>query len=326
MREPTFHEIMQWDANEARAHLEAIRWPKGPVCPNGCASVVYRFEAKTRRKVKGVLVEQPPRQLLKCKSCKRQFTATVGTIFEDSHIPLNKWLAAIYLMCASKKGVSAHQIHRMLAVTYKTAWYMCHRVRAAMKDRVGLLSGTIEADETYVGGRPRGHMKHRSAKYNMSERIQQAKAKKTAVFGILERGGRVRTVTMPNANKRQMQDAFMANVSLQDSVLVTDESNLYDDIRRLLPHRTVRHADEYVTGDGIHTQGIENFWSILKRQLYGTHHHVQPGFLSMYADEVAFKHNTRKINDGERFASALEQVEGTRLAWRASSKGSQPAS
>ena len=146
MSEPkSFLQILRWPADEARAYLEEIRWPNGPVCPNGCASEVYRFEAKTRRKAKnGDTVVQPTRQLLKCKQCKRQFTPTVGTIFEDSHVPLNKWLAAIYLMCASKKGISAHQIHRMLGVTYKTAWFMCHRVRHAMKDKSGdLLRGTI---------------------------------------------------------------------------------------------------------------------------------------------------------------------------------------
>src|SRR3972149_3615308 len=132
MAEPkSFLQILQWETEQARAYLESIRGPDGPVCPNGCASEVYRFEAKTRRN--GMV--QPSRHLLKCKACKRQFTATVGTIFEDSHIPLNKWLAAIYLMCASKKGMSAHQLHRMLDVTYKTAWFMAHRVRLAMRDK-----------------------------------------------------------------------------------------------------------------------------------------------------------------------------------------------
>src|SRR3990172_12817473 len=149
-----FIEIMQWTPEQARAYLEEIRWPDGPVCPNGCASEVYRFEAKTRRNGK----IGPTRHLLKCKDCKRQFTATVGMIFEDSHIPLNKWLTAIYLMCASKKGISAHQLHRMLGVTYRTAWFMAHRVREAMRESDGPLAGIIEADETYIGGKTRrGH-------------------------------------------------------------------------------------------------------------------------------------------------------------------------
>jgi len=159
MTEPkTFLEILQWTPDLARDYLEAIRWPNGPACPSCAGTEIYRIEAKTQRNGK----PQPTRHLLKCKACKRQFTATVGTVFEDSHIPLNKWLAAIYLMCASKKGISAHQIHRMLGVTYKTAWFMCHRVRLAMQDKsVTPLSGIIEADETYVGGKPR----RREAKY-----------------------------------------------------------------------------------------------------------------------------------------------------------------
>ena len=323
----SFLEILQWTPEQARAYLEEIRWPDGPVCPNGCASEVYRFEAKTRRRDKdGNWKVQPPRQLLKCKQCRRQFTVTVGTIFEDSKIPLTKWIVAIHLMCASKKGVSAHQLHRMLDVGYEAAWFMAHRVRHAMKDKSGLLKGTIEADETYVGGKPRGHAQHRANRLSMSERIKEAKAKKTPVFGILERGGRVRTVAMPGLGKSAMIRAFLGNVDLDGSVLVTDESPLYGDIKTLLPHRTVTHAKEYVTGDGIHTQGIEGFWSLLKRQLYGTHHHVEAGFLGMYADEAAFKHNTRKMSDGERFASALQGVKG-RLSWYVgkASEGESPS-
>jgi transposase-like protein len=179
MAEPTFHEIMQWSVQEARDYLERMRWPDGPACPNGCASEVYRVEARTRRNGK----VQPTRYLLKCKQCKRQFTATVGTIFEDSKVPLNKWLAAIYLMCTSKKGISAHQLHRMIGVQYRTAWYMCHRVRHAIKDKGGLLTATIEVDETYVGGKPRGHPRQRAARLSMSERIKEARPKKTPVFG-----------------------------------------------------------------------------------------------------------------------------------------------
>ena len=221
-------------------------------------------------------------------------------------------------MCASKKGISSHQLHRMLDVTYNTAWYMSHRIRHGMKDKGPLLSGIIEADETYVGGKPRGHAKHRAKRLTMSERIKEAKGKKTPVFGILERGGRVRTVVMQDrAIKATMEREFLGNVDLDNSVLMTDESNLYGDIKQLLPHHTVNHSKEYVTGKDIqtHTQGIEGFWSRLKRQLYGTHHHVQAGFLGMYADEAAFKHNTRHESDAERFDYGLANVKG-RLNWR----------
>jgi len=311
MKKPTtFLQVLKWTPDQAREYLEQRRWPDGPVCPNGCDSQVYRFEAKTRRNGK----TQPTRHLLKCAQCKRQFSATVGMIFEDSKIPLNKWLAAIYLMCASKKGMSAHQLHRMLDLPYKTAWFMCHRVRHGMKDNGDLLRGTIETDETYVGGKPRGHPADRSQRFTMSERIKEAKAKKTPVLGILERGGRVRAVAMPGLSKSAMTRAFLRNVDLEDSVLVTDESPLYGEIKTLLPHRTVTHAKQYVTGDGIHTQGIEGFWSLLKRGLHGTFHHVRAEYLGMYCDEFAFRYNARKASDEERFASAVENAQG-RLTW-----------
>ena len=317
----SFLEILQWTPEQARAYLEEIRWPDGPVCPNGCASEVYRFEAKTRRNGK----TQPTRHLLKCKQCRRQFTVTVGTIFEDSKIPLTKWIVAIHLMCASKKGVSAHQLHRMLNVGYEAAWFMAHRVRHAMKDKGPLLSGVIEADETYVGGKPRRHPSKRAGR-SQREIQRESYQNKTPVFGILERGGRVRPVVIEGISKTRIEQAFVGNVDLDNSVLVTDESPYYGDIKTLLPHRTVKHRDEYVTGKDIHTQGIEGFWSLLKRQLYGTHHHVEAGFLGMYADEAAFKHNTRKMNDGERFASALQGVRG-RLTWYVgkASEGESPS-
>ena len=315
MNEPqSFTEIMRWSETEARRYLASIRWPDGAVCPNGCAAKVYEFEAKTRRKgqVTGT------RHLLKCSQCKRQFSVKLGTIFEDSKVPLAKWLAAIWLMCASKKGISAHQLHRMLDIHYRTAWYMGHRVRHAMKDRGGLLSGIIEADETYVGGKPRGPMK-------AGRKHRRGYKDKTPVFGILERGGRVRPVVLPDVGRREIMDAFEEHIDPKRSVLVTDESPLYKRIKTVLPHFTVNHSKEYVTGKDIHTQGIEGFWSRLKRQLYGTHHHVQAGFLGMYCDEAAFKHNTRELTDRDRFSEAMRLSPGQRLSWFASEGDSRQA-
>jgi transposase-like protein len=324
MNEPkSFLEILQWNPEQARQYLEEIRWPDGPMCPSCDGKDIYRFEATTRRN--GTL--GPTRHLLKCKACKRQFTATVGTIFEDSKIPLNKWLAAIYLMCASKKGISAHQLHRMLAVTYKTAWFMAHRIRLAMKDKSPtLLTGTIEADETYVGGKPRGHPDRRGKVKNMSQRITEAKGKKVAVVGILERGGRVRPVVMRPLTRRGVQKLLRENIDLPNSRLSTDESLLYWGIDKHLPHGTVKHEREYVSGNSIHTQGIENFWSLLKRGLIGTHHHVDAEYLQCYVDEAAFKYNTRKMQDGEWLASALADA-GGRLTWffGRASRGESPS-
>ena len=320
MQEPqSFTDIMRWSETEARKYLASIRWPDGAVCPNGCAAKVYEFEAKTRRKGKVT----GTRHLLKCSQCRRQFSVKLGTIFEDSKVPLSKWLAAIWLMCASKKGISAHQLHRMLDVHYRTAWYMGHRVRHAMKDRGGLLSGIIEADETYVGGKPRGHVHERTPGRERA-RVRGGIRAKVPVFGILERGGRVRPIVMQGVNKAKVENALAEHVRLADSVLMTDESKLYKDAKEILPHSVVKHRETYVTGKDIHTQGIEGFWSRLKRQLYGTHHHVQAGFLGMYADECAFKHNTRELTDRDRFAEAMRLSPGQRLSWFSSAGETRP--
>ena len=284
----------------SRALLERIRWPGGVRCPrDGCESdKIMRFKS---------------RPIFKCKTCKRQFSVTVGTIFEDSHIPLRTWLHVIYLMCASKKGMSAHQIHRQFGVTYKSAWYMCHRVRWAMRDTWDTrLTGVIEADETYVGGKPRRHPSKK--KGTMREAVSEAKRRKTPVLGMLERGGRVRAIPIKPISKKGVQVRLRQNIDLAKSRLVTDESFLYEGIEDHLPHDTIRHADAYIMGHGIHTQGIENFWSLLKRGLIGTYHHVTPHYLSQYVGEFSFRYNARKMTDPERFAHALKNVEG-RLSW-----------
>ena len=303
----SFLAVLNWSEEKCREYIAEQRWPDGVCCPT-CGSLdPYRCTRKTPSKNR-------VKSFYKCRECKRQFTATVGTILEDTKAPLSKWLAAFYLMCASKKGISSHQLHRMLDVTYNTAWYMSHRIRHAMKDKGPLLSGIIEADETYVGGKPRGHV-HERTPGRQRARVRGGIRAKTPVFGILERGGRVRPIVMPGVNKDKVESALAEHVRLADSVLMTDESKLYRNAKEILPHSVVKHAETYVTGKDIHTQGIEGFWSRLKRQLYGTHHHVQAGFLGMYVDECAFKHNTRNQSDAERFDSALASTRG-RLNWR----------
>jgi transposase-like protein len=161
----TFQKVLRWEENECREYLEKMRWPDGPHCPKCGTEEPYRITRKSRTK-------NTVQNLFKCRACRKQFTATVGTIFEDSKIPLNKWFAAIYLMCSSKKGISAHQLHRSLDITYKSAWFMCHRIREAARDKgaLGLLSGTVEADETYVGSRTPGAAKHGVSKSRMKSR------------------------------------------------------------------------------------------------------------------------------------------------------------
>jgi len=324
MSVPTsFHEVMRWTDQQCADYLEAQRWPNGPVCPKCGADDPYRINRKTATK-------NVVKALYKCRACRKQYTLTVGTIFEDSHIPLSKWFAAIYLMCSSKKGVSAHQIHRTLGVTYKTAWFICHRVREAMRESDGPLSGTIEADETYVGGKSRrGHpVAHH-------ERLQiDAEAKglkpgswmrgrrhprkdKAVVFGMMERGGRVRSMHVPDAGQATLRPIMITNIDTKNSRLITDGAGPYRIIKHEMPHAIIDHSQEYVSFQNpeVHTQNIENYWSLVKRGIIGTWHHVGVPYLDQYLREFDFRFNRRKISDAERFGSLVAQVSGRRLTW-----------
>lgn len=305
---------------DARAMLERIRWPDGPHCPHpDCGGAeAYRIEVKTSIRKDGRPVG--PRHLFKCKACRRQFSVTKGTIFEDSKVPLRTWIMVMYRMCASKKGVSAHQIHREFGLSYETAWFLCHRLRYAMRDKGALspLTGTVEADETYLGGKQRGHWVQREriqdeVQMGLRPKPRHGKLNKAIVFGILERHGRVRTVHVKDTLAKTLRPILTSNIDLKGSRLMTDAHPAYKLIRQHLPHQIIRHEETYVQGD-IHIQGIENYWSLLKRGLYGVFHHVDAAYLGQYLDEFQFRFNRRKISDGERFYDLLGKVEG-RLAW-----------
>jgi len=310
---------------DARAMLERIRWPDGAHCIfSDCGGAeVYHIETKGSTLKSGRVVQ--PRHLLKCKACKRQFSVTKGTIFEDSKIPLRTWITVMYRMCSSKRGVSAHQVHREFGLGYEAAWFMVHRIRWAMSEKnPTLLTGTIEADETYVGGKPRGHHLHRGKAATKSQIHKEAMARKTIVVGMLERGGRVRAQVIDRpVNRKRVQANLKANIDLGASALITDESWLYGGIDKHLPHGIIRHKSEYVRGS-THTQGIESFWSILKRGLIGTYYHVDAGYLNQYVQEFAFRHDTRTIRDADRFATLLGQVDG-RLDWYLGKNAQQPS-
>ncbi|HLF78536.1 MAG TPA: IS1595 family transposase [Dehalococcoidia bacterium] len=299
---------------DARAMLERIRWPEGVRCiSEGCEGTeVYRIETKPSVRKDGRPV--PARHLYKCKTCRKQFSVTKGTIFEDSKIPLTTWISVMYRMCSSKKGVSAFQIHREFGIFYEAAWFMCHRIRWAMTDKEhSLLSGIVEADETYVGGKPRGHAEHIGKNMTRGERMRANWNRKTPVFGMLERGGRVRAMAIPGINKAAAQAQLRKHVDLPHAMLITDEHPMYGGIINSLPHGVIRHSSEYVRG-AVHTQGIESFWAGLKRGLYSTFHHVDSGYLNQYVQEFAYRHNTREIQDVERFTSLLGRTEG-RVDW-----------
>lgn len=308
----SFHQVMQWSDDQCRAYLESKRWSNGPICPKCGVAEPYTITRKSESK-------NLNSHLYKCRACKKQFTATIGTIFEDSKIPLNKWFAAIYLMCASKKGMSAHQLHRELDITYKSAWFMCHRVRESMRDKTtSLLSGTVEADETYVGGRPRGHKiwKERiqdEIQMGIREKPKHPRMDKAVVFGMVERGGQVRTMVVSDASAKTLVPLLTGNIDVKNANLMTDSLPAYRLIRKHLPHQMINHEVTYVEGD-VHTQNIEGYWSILKRGLYGTFHHVDARYLPSYLSEFEFRFNRRKIADEDRFASLVRQTQG-RLLW-----------
>jgi len=285
--------------------VAALRWPSGPICPH-CGGTEYSF-LTTRR-------------IWKCKACRKQFSAKSGTIFEDSPIPLDKWLLATWLIVNCKNGISSYEIARAVKVTQKSAWFMLHRIRLALANGTWEKIGgggwnPVEVDETYVGGKPKNMHKER--------RLQIARTgeKKAIVMGMLSRNPRqVRATVVPNAKRETLQAEILKNVGFAAHVY-TDEHVGYMnmDAKRYI-HETVNHMDEYVRGQ-VHTQGIENFWSLLKRTLNGTYVAVEPFHLDRYVAEQVFRYNNRAtkdnpLNDADRFLLAVSQISGKRLTYK----------
>ncbi|MBO6724187.1 MAG: IS1595 family transposase [Rhizobiaceae bacterium] len=306
------------DAEKAREHLEAIHWPHGPICPhcrNSNPERIKKLEGKSTRP--GVY---------KCNDCRKPFSVTVGTVFERSKIPLNKWVLASHLMAASKKGMSAHQLHRMLGVTYKTAWFMAHRIREAMKEDVksaGPMGGegkTIEADEAYHGRREDGYM---SPQRMGKPFLKRKKPLKRTIVGLVERGGKVRTFHVQHATRESVRDILVRNAD-RASTLYTDESNLYPITgREFATHKTVKHsAKEYARREGdvvVHTNTIENVFSVFKRGMVGVYQHCGEAHLHRYLAEFDFRYNRRaalKISDAERAEDLLRNARDKRLTYR----------
>ncbi|MDX8452819.1 IS1595 family transposase [Mesorhizobium sp. VK9D] len=303
------------DAEAARIHLEAQRWPLGPNCPhcgNARADRITKMEGKAHRP-----------GLYNCMECREQFTVTVGTVFERSKIALNKWLLATFLMSSSKKGMSAHQLHRMLGVTYKTAWFMAHRIREAMAEDVksaGPLGGegkTIEADETYIGKRDVPYMSpQRKGRPFLKS---GGAAQKRTVVALVERGGSVRSFHVEHATKDIVRDILVRNAD-RKSTLYTDESRLYTTTGdEYAKHETVNHsAKEYARGE-VHTNTIENVFSVFKRGMVGVYQHCGEAHLHRYLAEFDFRYNRRaalQITDNERHDQLLAKIEGKRLTYR----------
>lgn len=323
------------DQDKARQHLEAQRWPNGPVCPHcGATSEHVRAIVGARANPSAKNPEGVERRgLYQCNACRQQFTVTVKTIFERSKIPLNKWLAATYLISSSKKGISAHQIHRTLGVTYKTAWFMLHRIREAMGEdnsTSGPLGGegkTIEADETYIGKRDVPYVSPRRLKEGRPF-IKSGKpggAQKRTVVALVERGGRVRSFHVRIANVKQVRDILVQNAS-RKSTLYTDESKLYTNTgKEFAEHDTVNHSrKEYARGE-VHTNTIENTFSVFKRGMTGIYQHCGEAHLFRYLREFDFRYNRRTAlgwNDRDRHNDLLSRIGGKRLTYRRAGEAS----
>ncbi|MGE4064319.1 MAG: IS1595 family transposase [Rhodospirillaceae bacterium] len=289
------------DADKAREALEAVRWPNGPVCPHcGCSEKIGKVQGKSHRP-----------GLYYCGDCTGHFTVTVGTVFERSKIPLNKWWLACHLLGSSKKGMSAHQLHRMLGVTYKTAWFMAHRIREAMtpaKGSVGPIGGegkTVEVDETYLTRskktrKPKGHIPHQR------HAIQ--------VVSLLERGGEVRSTI----DHRTVRAAIAEHLEV-GSRLVTDKAQAYIRLMPKADHASVDHSKGEYVRDDVHTNTLEGYFSILKRGLIGTYQHVDKKHLGRYLAEFDFRMNNRAalgVNDADRSKVLMKGIEGKRLTYR----------
>ncbi len=302
------------DKEAARIHLENTRWPDGAFCPHCGTFNVKPLTGKSHRA-----------GLHQCneKECRKQFTVTVGTVFERSKVPLNKWLLATHLMTASKKGISAHQIHRMLGVTYKTAWFMCHRIREAMIDTdpapLGGPDKPVEADETYIGNKT-SLKKKRAENAAKGSNKGGGPSNKYTVVSLVERGGNVRSFHIDKANKAQVREILVRNIK-RSSTLVTDESRLYTQTgEEFTRHLTVNHnRGEYVRQyDNVkaYTNTLEGYYSIFKRGMRGIYQHCGEQHLQRYVTEFDFRYNNRNINDNERRDKALEGIAGKRLTYR----------
>jgi transposase-like protein len=301
------------DAKAAATYLESIRWPNGPECPH-CGE----------NERKPYPLKSATRKLYKCAACRKQYTVTVGTIFEGSHIPLNKWLLAFNLLCSSKKGMSAHQLHRMIGVTYKTAWFMFHRIRYAMAQPPfqRQLQGVVEADETYIGGKVRRSNRKQYPPLLGTERDTRPRktgrgSDKTPVVSLVERGGEVRSFRIANVTGDSLKGAIRTHVDPRARIM-TDAFQSYAGLdKEFASHETVNHLTEYVRGE-VHTNTAENYFSILKRGIDGVYHHVSEAHLPRYLAEFDFRYNTRTkvgYTDGQRTRLALSMVVGKRLRY-----------
>jgi transposase-like protein len=293
------------DKQVAFEFMKAIRWTKGePVCPR-CGCVETSFLST--------------RSMWKCRGCQKQFSVKVGTIFEDSPIGLDKWLPAMWLLANCKNGISSYELGRALGVTQKTAWFMLSRLRLALQDEYtgGKFSGNVEIDETYIGGKARNMHKAKRNRLGISQ--SNSMVGKVAVMGLLERHGKgrskVRLNIVKGTRKRHMIPYLENNIE-RGSNIYTDSLPTYGVLDQHYIHGVIDHAEKYVDGQ-VHTNGLENFWALLKRTIGGTYVNVEPFHLFRYLDEQAFRFNRRDGNDASRFRAAIKGIIGKRVTYKA---------
>ena len=278
--------------------LEQQRWNGKPECPKcGHSKKIYKIENGKRYKCGN-------------NECGKKFSVTVGTVFENSKIPLNMWFAAIYLATAHKKGISSLQLHRDLGVTQKTAWFMLHRIREMMRDKApALLEGEVQADESFVGGKNKNRHADKKVKDSQGRSVKD----KTPVFGLANKG-HVNLKVVPDTKATTLKP-IIASMVEEGAIIVTDEWAAYNGLSRDYQHRVVKHNQGEYVRDGFHTNTMEGFWSLLKRGIYGIYHHASSKHLSRYCDEFSYRYNTRNLADPERFTASLAQVNG-RLTYK----------
>lgn len=283
--------------DECRTYLERLRWPNGIHCTRCAGKKITRLTVtQTRKDVTRT------RNILECKTCKYQFTVTAGSIFHDSHLPLTTWFMVIAMMCEAKKGVSANQVARHFSINYRTAWHLCHRIRKAMdsgnffETKLGSGGKIVEADETFIGGR-------------YDKRRKRGVREKQAVMGIVERGGRIKTEAIPTVSKAVLIGKLRDNVASDVAAVMTDEYPAYKHVNKMFPHHFVTHsALEFVRGE-VHTNTVENYWSLLKRGIVGSFHKVSVKHLPLYLGEFTYRYNNRRT--GDLFAQTVRHLATT---------------
>jgi len=304
------------DEAAAFAHVESIIWPEGPVCPHcGVVHSAYKLEGVRTKPSKKRPEGKERFGLWKCRECRKQFTVRKGTIFEESHIEMYKWLQAIHLMVSSKKGISAHQLHRVLEITYKSAWFMAHRIREAMRSDgnvdFGAGGGTVEVDETFIGKEP-------------GAEVKRGYAHKMKVLTLVDRtSGKAKNIVVDEVSRAALLPILRENIA-KEAVVYTDEAGQYQTLGRVFAdHDTVHHGKgEYGRGE-VHTNTVEGYYSIFKRGMKGVYHHCAKKHLHRYAAEFEFRYNNRVANgveDPERGEIALRAMVGKRLTYRRANK------